>query len=550
MPVEKLNRKQLPAGLTPQDFTYQGRPAKEQGDFGPSVGIADLVCVNQFGERNNSKMYHGGVVKSKDGSWWVYLEWGRVKPGVSWEGSRFHGQDYQFVRCSSEEEARDFFSKQLTSKNIKRLERRDVGGVTVWAGKKKKDGYLVQSLATREKGLPDALLIKDSEGTIGATGANKTVSQPKSPKASLSYQPQVVSLVQDLLGGVQTYTRALSQASGVTPTLSAIAQVRDSLIPAAMDRIKSVGNRVEDQVHDQDLRSISSMVYSLVPRYIPRQGISEEEAILSGNNILSLQKDLDAFESAIQNADFSAASTQTFDVESVLNARVTWLDPRSPEGTWVRDTFLSMSNNRHRYLSSREPRILNMFSIERRDRDQQFMVSAKKVAALRKGHFGLRANLQPRQRKDLGSDGDLYALANVILTQHGTRSVNVAPIVQTHFRLPRSLPGAQITGANFGHGCYYSTDFRKAAGYTSSPKGYWTGGGGNIAGRGAFMFLCDMIMGDAYRAPTTGSWSQPPNRKDSVFGVGGDRGHRLVNDEHIVFNPHYARIRYLMELDF
>ena len=57
-------------------------------------------------------------------------------------------------------------------------------------------------------------------------------------------------------------------------------------------------------------------------------------------------------------------------------------------------------------------------------------------------------------------------------------------------------------------------------------------------------------MGDAYRAPSTGSWDNPPNGKDSVFGVGGDRGHALQNDEHVVFNPHYNRIRYLVEFGF
>jgi len=64
------------------------------------------------------------------------------------------------------------------------------------------------------------------------------------------------------------------------------------------------------------------------------------------------------------------------------------------------------------------------------------------------------------------------------------------------------------------------------------------------------MFLCDMIMGDAYRAPRTGSWSTPPQNKDSVFGVGGDRGHALQNDEHVIFDPNYQRLSYLVEFDW
>lgn len=569
----KLGRKQIPTGYSASDFMYRGRPAKGQGDFGPDVGIADCVCVNQFGEANNSKHYHGGVVQATDGSWWVYLEWGRVKAGKSWNGS-FCGGDFQFVQCTSEKDARSFFAKQLNSKNTKRLEQRSVGGVTVWAGRKGKDGYLVQSLATREKGLPDAYNIKDNEGAEEITSGPKKVTKRAARRAEI-FQPQVVKLAQDLVGGVQAYTRSLSQATGITPTLSAITQVRESLIPAAMDRIKRVGDTTEAQVKDKDLQAISKMVYALVPRYIPRKGISDEEAILSGGNILSLQNDLDAFESALNNEDFSTtAPSSAVNPDTLMNAKIRWIDPRSPEGQWLASTFQGMSNNRHAYLARKEAQVLNMFAVERPDRDARFQSEVKRVAKLRKGHFGLRANLQPK-RIDLGSDSDNYAQANVALTIHGTRSVNIAPITQGNFRLPRSLPGAQISGANFGHGVYFATDWRKAYGYTGHKNSYWARGG-QIQGRGFFMFLSDMLMGHAYRAPSTGSWGSPPKccekchkpltkssrygtrkvlcqcggkqiQADSVFGVGRDPGHRLQNDEHIIFNPDHQRIRYIIE---
>ena len=130
----KLSRKQLPYGYSCHDFKYAGRPANDQGDFGTDVGIADMACVNQFGEANNAKHYHGGVVQSGDGKWWVYLEWGRIKPGRSW-GNYFNGQDFQFVQCSSENDARAFFKKQMVSKNTMRLVKKAIGGKTIWAGK-------------------------------------------------------------------------------------------------------------------------------------------------------------------------------------------------------------------------------------------------------------------------------------------------------------------------------------------------------------------------------------------------------------------------------
>lgn len=542
----KLNRKTLPPGKSAGEFSYQGRPAKDQNDFGSDVGLADMACVNQFGEANNAKYYHGGVVKATDGSWFVYLEWGRMKSARSWNGS-FGGGDFQFVACSGETEARSFFATQMASKNTKRLRRTVIAGVEVWAAKDGSDGYLVQDLATREKGLPDAYKIKDSAGIKAAPARTAT----PVPKAAVThtYQPQVVDFARALVGGTKTFTRAMSAASGVTPTMDSITKVRDQLIPAALKRIKDIGDSIDRQVRDRDLRDLTKMVAALVPRPIPRSGQTEADFILSGGNLLALQADLDAFEAALTSEDFEVDQAQpSFDPNAALGcADIRWLDPNG-EGKWLADAFKGMTNNRHGYLRGKPLAIRNIFAVSRPAPDAQFKVAVEKVANSRKGRFTLRANLQPRRQDLTGWETDGFAQANVILGIHGTRPVNFAPILQTNFRLPKSLPGAQISGANFGHGVYFATDVFKSYGYTG--RGVWGHSGGDVRGRGCFMFLCDMLMGDAYRAPSTGSWTRPPEGKDSVFGVGGDRGHRLENDEHIIFDPNYQRIRYVVEFDW
>ena len=551
----KLGRKEIPSGHTQGDFKYMGRPAKTQNDFTNDVGLADCNCVNQFGEANNSKYYHGGVVQSaKTSAWFVYLEWGRNFSGKSWNGS-FAGQDFMFVQCDNEADARKFFATQMASKNTKRLLQQTIGGKLIWTAKPGDDGYFVQSLATREKGLPDAYAIKDSTGV--AVTVTPVAATPKaaaaSPAPTKTYHPEVVKLASSLVGGVKTYTRALAQATGITPTMDAITEVRDTFIPLALGRIKFTGDDIAKQVADGSLRDISRAVFSMVPRYIPRTGISDEQAILSSANIMALQQDLDTFEASLKAESFDVATTTTtpaFDPDSMLNATLAWLDLKSAEGRWVAATLLAQTNNRHAYLSS-PMKIKNVFRVTRPDRDAQFMANVGWVAGIRKGNIPLKANLQPRSSEDLtATDAKLYGDANVILTQHGTRSVNIHPIMSTHFRMPKQLSGVPIAGANFGHGNYQATDYRKAVGYTSHSGSAWSAGGGGIQGRGAFMFLCDTIMGDAYRAPSTGSWDTPPNGKDSVFGVGGDRGHGLQNDEHVVFNAHYVRVRYLVEFGF
>lgn len=545
--MDKLGRKVLPSGLSASDFKYMGRPAKEQGDFGADVGLADCACVNQFGDANNSKYYHGGVVQSTDGRWWVYLEWGRLKPGASWVNGAFLQQDFQFFACSSEAEARSEFAKQLRSKNTARLERKTIAGAQVWAAKEGKDGYLVQSLATRERGLPDVQGIKDAESV-----PVPKVTKASSPALSRAYHARELELAQALVGGSMAYTRALSKATGVIPTLKAISEVRDTLIPAALQRLAYVGADPDDQIGDDDLRDISKMVFSLIPQQIPRAGLSPHEAILSDRNILKVQQDLDAFESALQNEDFTVETGSVqLDPDRALNAKLVWLDPKSELGAWVESTFRGMTRNRHADLSGRRLKIHNVFSIERPDRDARFVQAVQRVASQRAGQLlgDVPPGLQPRSRPDLTDVADYAAQAQVFLGIHGTRGVNVGPILQTHLRLPKSLRGVQITGAAFGHGIYFATDFGKSWGYTGFSS-RWSAGGGNLQGRGAFMFLSDVI-GGKFNYPTR-AWGlntdQCPAGYDSVYAH-PSRISSLANDEHIIFDPDYCRLRYVVELE-
>jgi hypothetical protein len=549
--ASKLGRKEMPGGYGPDDFKYMGRPAKDQGDFGSDVGIADCACVNQFGEANNSKYYHGGVVQSGDGKWWVYLEWGRINAsGKSWNGS-FRGQDFMFVACNGEDDARAFFDKQMNSKNTKRLIKQKIAGVEVWTGKPGKDGYIVQSLATRERGLPDAYGIKDDSGVSAPKKAAPKKTAAK-PSLSRQYHPAEIALATSLLGGTQDYTRALSRASGVVPTMDAILKVRDDLIPAALERCQKVGDDVTKQVRDAKLQAISKMVFAMVPRHIPRTGLSEEEAVLNASTVLGLQQDLDAFEASLRNEDWSVeeSSGNTLDPDVALKAVLRWIDPKSEIGAFVANTFQAMTRDRHGYIRGKLA-IKNIFSIERSSQDTRFLNAVRDLAAKRaKGTLGdVPAGLQPKRRPDISDIGDHARQANVFVGIHGTRAVNVAPIIQSHLRLPKSLSGVHITGAAFGHGIYFATDWKKSYGYTGHGNAYY-GGGGNIKGRGFFMFLADVAGGKFYYPKS--AWGintdKCPNGCDSVYAH-PSRISSLQNDEHVIFNPDHCRLHYLIEGD-
>ncbi|KIG12968.1 hypothetical protein DB30_00852 [Enhygromyxa salina] len=570
----KFARKQIPAGFAPSEFIYKGRPAKDQGDFADDVGIADMASVNQFEDRNSSKYYHAGVLEAR-GTWFVYTEWGRISGGKSWPGnSPKGGMDFMFTKCSTEAEARSAFAKQCRSKNLARLTQKQVGSKTIWVAKvdksgKSKDAYIVQSLAARERGLPDAYSIKDDSGVVKAKPAAKRAAAKKArkPKPGKNFQPQVVALAKDLVGGTRDYARAAAQATGIIPTMDSITEVRDEFLPLAMQRIADVASanpqrkresqdawdrRLLDlQISDDKLVDISKLVAALVPRVIPLRGTPRQRAaatILSSDNILSIQNDLDAFASSLQNEDFSVddkKAVDDVDPDRVLNAQLSWIDPRSTKGKWLASVYAGMTNNRHNYIRGKLV-IKNIFEVQRPDRDHRFVDAVAKVAKSNHGKkIKEQARLQPTRRSDLVDIQQHAADANVFLGIHGTRAVNIHPILSGDLRLPRSLPGAQITGAAFGHGIYFATDWRKSYGYTGHGNSYWASGG-NIRGRGFFMFLSDVIMGDAYMARSCGSWSSPPKGKDSVAAY-DKYVSSLANDEHIIFDPSYQRIRYVVE---
>jgi len=549
--AKKLGRKQFPSGYSQNDFKYQGRPAKDQDDFGNEVGVVDMACVSQFGDTNTNKYYHAGVVLA-NGAWFVYFEWGKRFAGKSWDGS-FRGQDFQFVECTSEEEARKEFQKKCRSKNIKNLEQKNIAGNTVWVAKAGKSGYIVQQLATRERGLPDAYLIKDSTG-VKVKAKKKT---KKSKKVSKNFQKQVIDLTRALAGGTVQYARDASAATGVVPTLDSIKEVRESLLDAALQRISIIGDDIKKQIKDKDLIDISNHVAALVPRKIPRYGTKEQRqqsVILSSENILQIQQDLDAFESSLKNEDLFEEVEQDvggIDPTQIFGGDITWIDLTSTKGRWLKSVFESMSNNRHYYISGKL-RIKNIFEISRPRCDNLFIKEVKKVAEKnKKKSFKHFAGLQPKVRDDISDIVDHYKHANVFVGLHGTRAVNVQPILSSNLRLPRQLKNVVITGAAFGPGIYAATDWRKSYGYTGHGAALY-GGGGGVKGRGFFMFMQDVIMGDTYLAKRSGSWLTPPDGKDSISALSGltrKFGGYMENDEHIIFNPDYQRIRYMIEGD-
>lgn len=535
----KLGKSAYPSGHGPNDFKCFGPPATKDGDFA-ACKIADLGCFTQDGKDSN-KMYHGAICKStKNNKFYVYFEWGRT--GAT-------NNAYQFIECTDEADAQDEFSSQLLSKNLKRGTWQDVAGVRVLRPKVSKTGktedlYLVRSMATRSVGLPDGKTISFNDGAKAQSTPITTVS--KTTKPARVIDNETIALMRDLNVATVQYART-NIVGGAIPAQSAIDEAR-TFLSAAQKRVGKVGGTVDHQVADKELRDITSLVYSRIPKIKP-VGAPDSTWILSGNNIMQWQQDLDAFEQALYtNVQQSTTSVQ--DPFDGMAMDMEHVQRNSDLGRFLFSWWPQATLNRHGYLNSMK--IRNAWKLERHDDRGKIEKYQSSIISECKG-CREKPIKQPPERSDLYAQGfdknqvKAYNDTNTCLLFHGTRSVNVPGIMRTSFRLPVELVGVAINGAMFGGGIYFADDWKKSAGYTSLSGGLYSSGSGGVRGRGAFMFACDTVLGEAHVAPGPRGYTGPPKGTHCIFGKANVSS--VANNEWIVFRKEATKLRYLVEFE-
>lgn len=534
--VTKLGRKQLPSGHTRDDFECFGPPAIKDAEFDDCM-IADLGCFNQDGSVDSNKFYHAAVVKSKkDGAWYAYYEWGRTG----------HGSDFSFIQCYDKAEAQRVMSKQVLSKNLGRGVWTTVAGIQVLRPKvdkngKTKDLYLVRPAARRTTGLPDArkVIHDDTEGKKTTTAKKK-----KSTKTVSQWDKQTLELGRLLTGATIDYTRK-SFAGDYIPTQATIEEGRD-LLAEALKRVKKVGEFTEDQVNDPELKQLTTILYSRIPKVKPLRA-AESSWILSGSNIQAWQFDLDAFESALLALDVGGDDVVHMDDPfSGFDLQMRWMDQSTIEGQFIREWMPKASGDRHYHVGNMK--ILNTWALRQPGLCSRFSKKVDKIAA-DKSSRREKPKFQPGSRSDLAAkDRTRYKDANVALLFHGTRSVNVSGILRTGLKLPRQLVGVAITGAMFGSATYWADDWRKSDGYTSRQGTYWAGGSGGVKGRGAFMFVGDVALGTPHVASGWSGYTKAPHGCHSIVGLQG-RTSGLQNNEWMVYSEDQNNLSYLVEYE-
>ena len=532
----KLTKGEYPSGHSPDDFKCFGPPATEDGQFEGTL-ICDMGCFKQDGTDSN-KYYHGAVVQSKkDSNWYVFFEWGRTGHGTP---------SFQFVQCGSKGDAEFEYAKQLHAKNDKRGMWVALAGKQRLQAKPGKDCYLVRPQATRSTGLPDAktITMKESvaaaQAKVGTNGDSKKTVKKKTAKKKTDIDSQTVALMRDMNMAAVSYTRS-AMADSALPTMDAIAEARDILI-AAKQSVLRIGDDVDDQVNDNELKQLTYTLYGRIPKKKAR-GAAAAEWILSSSNIFGWEQDLDAFESALAAEDLGAEVED--DPFSGMPLRMNWIDPKSDIGQWIYGHAPKATRNVHGYLGNMSVR--NAWRVDRY-KDTPRLVGYQEKVVKARPKIDERPLFQPKERPDLDRNDHLrYIKSNTSLLFHGTRSVNVGGILREGLRLPKQLVGVVITGAMFGPGQYYADDWKKSAGYCSISGSYWSRGQGTVRGRKAFMFLVDVVLGKPHVAPGPRGYTSAPAGCHCVFGKAGYSN--VQNNEWIVYDIAQHQLKYLLEFD-
>lgn len=544
----KLGKSAYPSGVSANDLKCFGPTATKDTEFS-GTRMADMGCFMQEGVDSN-KYYHCCICQHKStGKWYLYVEYGRV-------GAK--NPQFQFTECHGEADAQQLYEKQCAEKNTNRGQWQNIGGVQLFRPRadnkgKPKDLYVVRDLAKRDVGLPDGRVIASSNFTAVA----KPKDNGKKSKPAHRCDNETTKLMRDLIGGTISYTKASIQG-GTIPTQRAIDQGRD-LITNVLKRIANVGNNIQDQISDKEIRDISYALYGLIPK-VKALHCPDEDWILSDftsttkrqSNISLWQEDLDAFESALKSADVEEI-THGDDPMDGIPADMEWIDPKSELGQYLMLWWPKATRNRHANVG--EMRIKNLWKVDRHGDDQKFRAALNETVKTMPQVWNEERPLhQDKKRSDLSTDDrKLYWETNTALVFHGSRSVNIASIIRENLRLPKDLVGVVITGALLGGGLYTADDVKKSIGYTSAQGSYWSGGGGSVKGRHAFMFACDTIMGVPHIAPGCHGYTTPPQKHHSVFGkaahtkLDGWGGSTLKNNEWVVYKQDRLRIRYLAE---
>ena len=461
---------------------------------------------------NNNKFYNLEIVKSNDGSYYLYTVYGRVGAGGAKE----------YRACNSQVQAEAEAQSIIKSKNKKgyvevKLAKADIGSEL---GKAKVDTSV--SVETLRK--------------LGATVVEKEAEVSK-------LHPQVQDLVRTWFGVTQEFVE-LNLDTKKCPL--------GQLSADQIDKAKNILTDARLQVHakkpdTQELNKLTSLYYSNIPHVL---GSRIDANVLRFDDDGKIDKALDILDVFADAKNVQAVISRKNAVDSqyaTLNADLEFVDPSEPTYKWLDAMLHGTRAGNHQGLGKLKTH--KVFRVNRANEEKNWLANAEKIAK-ECGKYvpsEVYAKLLDR-REDIPKDmASLYKHANILPGWHGTRRANMIGITTKGLLIRPS--GVIHAGSMYGDGIYWAVHSTKSINYCDVKGSIWAQG----TNKTAYLFLADVAFGSQKIAGGSHMYTKSnikPNH--SVWAKsGGSSG--LYNDELITYTPtgseQQHRIRYIIEFE-
>lgn len=462
---------------------------------------------------NNNKYYNMEVVKSTDGKFYLFTQYGRLGGTAAKE----------YRSCDSQSMAETEGEKIIKSKI--------------------KKGYAEVKLAKSDVG-SDVGQTK-VEHTVASVEALKKagVKVTEEPSVASKLHGEVQDLVRTWFGVTQEFIE-LNLDTKKCPlgqlSLDQILKGKDILEEAR----KIVHTKKPDE---QELNKLTNQYYSNIPHNFGYRRLDANALRLDKDD--KIDKAFDILDVLGDAKNVQAVISKKSAVDSqyaTLNAELEWVDPSDPTWAWIDKMVHGTRAHNHQALG--KLKVHKIFRLKRNQEDVNFLETAARIAKECGKHSPSETYAKLlKERPDVPKElQKLYAEANVGAGWHGTRRANMIGIT-TKGLLIRPT-GVAHAGSMYGDGIYWATNSTKSINYCDVRGSYWAQG----TNKTAYLFLGDVAYGNYKIASHSHFYTKKSIAPaHSVFAKAGNGS--IINDELITYTPtgpeQQHALRYIIEFE-
>lgn len=460
---------------------------------------------------NNNKYYNLEVLETKDNSWYLFTQYGRVGGTAAKE----------YRACSSKSDAESEAEKIVKAKT--------------------KKGYVEVKLVKADVG-SEVGKSKVEANTITVEAFKKAGGKVQEEETTSKLDVNVQDLIRTWFGVTQEFIE-LNLDTKKCP----LGQLSLDQIDKGKDILAEARKIIHMSKPDvAELNKLTNQYYSNIPHNFGYARINADVLRLDDDSKVDKAMDiLDVFNDAKNVQNVISKKSAVDSQYATLNAELSWVDPSDPTWKWLDAMLHETRASNHHFLG--KLKVHKIFRVARSNEDKAFLKNAEQIAKECGKHepssvYSKLVKSRPDIPKALQ---DLYKAANVSPGWHGTRRANMIGITTKGLLIRPS--GVTHAGSMYGDGIYWATNSTKSINYCDVKGSYWAQGNNKTA----YLFLGDVAYGNYKMA--NGSYFYTKQNIKPYHSVFAKAGGGVLNDELITYNPtgkdQQHALRYIIEFE-